>query len=136
MMENKYLNEEQYQKANRKIKIAGTIVIVLGLALLGFGIYTLIMSNKIVEPSMTSSNWFSVSSSKMKMQSMGMFMVIPSIFVIIVGCMIRFVIPNQRQIMAYKLQQMIPLTKEGVEEMTPTMKKVASEITKGIKDEY
>ncbi len=135
-MENKYLNEEQYQKANRKIKIAGTIVIVLGLALLGFGIYTLIMSNKIVEPSMTSSNWFSVSSSKMKMQSMGMFMVIPSIFVIIVGCMIRFVIPNQRQIMAYKLQQMIPLTKEGVEEMTPTMKKVASEITKGIKDEY
>ncbi|MBQ6282313.1 MAG: hypothetical protein IJK66_02100 [Bacilli bacterium] len=136
MMENKYLSEEQYQKANRKIKIAGTIVIVLGLALLGFGIYTLIMSNKIVEPSMTSSNWFSVSSSKMKMQSMGMFMVIPSIFVIIVGCMIRFVIPNQRQIMAYKLQQMIPLTKEGVEEMTPTMKKVASEITKGIKDEY
>ena len=135
-MENKYLSEEQYQKANRKIKIAGTIVIVLGLALLGFGIYTLIMSNKIVEPSMTSSNWFSVSSSKMKMQSMGMFMVIPSIFVIIVGCMIRFVIPNQRQIMAYKLQQMIPLTKEGVEEMTPTMKKVASEITKGIKDEY
>ena len=135
-MENKYLNEEQYQKANRKIKIVGTIVIVLGLALLGFGIYTLIMSNKIVEPSMTSSNWFSVSSSKMKMQSMGMFMVIPSIFVIIVGCMIRFVIPNQRQIMAYKLQQMIPLTKEGVEEMTPTMKKVASEITKGIKDEY
>ncbi len=135
-MENKYLNEEQYQKANRKIKIAGTIVIVLGLALLGFGIYTLIMSNKIVEPSMTSSNWFSVSSSKMKMQSMGMFMVIPSIFVIIVGCMIRFVIPNQRQIMAYKLQQMIPLTKEGVEEMTPTMKKVAKEITKGIKDEY
>ena len=135
-MENKYLNEEQYQKANRKIKIAGTIVIVLGLALLGFGIYTLIMSSKIVEPSMNSSNWFSVSSSKMKMQSMGMFMVIPSIFVIIVGCMIRFVIPNQRQIMAYKLQQMIPLTKEGVEEMTPTMKKVASEITKGIKDEY
>ena len=135
-MDNKYLNEETYQKVNKKVKIAGTIIIILGLALLGFGIYTLVMASKIVEPNMSDSNWFNVSSSKMKMESMGMFMVIPSIFVIIVGCMVRFIIPNQRKIMAYKLQQMMPLTKEGVEEMTPAMKKLAKELKDGIKDEY
>ena len=135
-MEDKYLNEENYQKANMKIKIAGTIVILLGLALLGFGIYTLVMASKIVEPSMSDSNWFNVSSSKMRMQSTGMFMVIPSIFVIMVGCMVRFIIPNQRKIMAYKLQQMMPLTKEGVEEMTPSMKKLAKELKDSLKDEY
>ena len=135
-MDDKYLNEESYQKANKKVKIAGAIIIILGLALLGFGVYTLVMASKIVEPSMSDSNWFNVSSSKMKMESTGMFMVIPSIFVIIVGCMVRFIIPNQRKIMAYRLQQMMPLTKEGVEEMTPAMKKLAKELKDGIKDEY
>ena len=135
-MDDKYLNEESYQKANKKVKIAGAIIIILGLALLGLGIYTLVMASKIVEPSMSDPNWFNVSSSKMKMESTGMFMVIPSIFVIIVGCMVRFIIPNQRKIMAYRLQQMMPLTKEGVEEMTPAMKKLAKELKDGIKDEY
>ena len=135
-MDNKYLNEESYEKANKKVKIVGTIIILIGLALLGFGIYTLVMASKIVEPSMSSSDWFSISSGKMRMESTGMFMVIPSIFVIIVGCMVRFIIPNQRKIAAYQIQQMVPLAKEGVEEMTPTMNKVAKELKDVIKDEY
>ena len=74
-----------------------------------------------------------------------MFMIIPGIFLTLVGIMVRFVMGNQRKIMAYQMQQVMPLVSEGAEKMVPTAKKitsemapaygdVAKEIAKGIKE--
>ena len=144
-----YLSEENYEKTSKKIKIAGIIIMLLGLALIVLGIYNLISANKIVEPSLGSSDWFSVSSAKMDRQSTGMFMLIPGIFLLAVGSMVRFVLANQRKILAYQMGSVLPVMTEGVEkvapkmtkvakdvshEMAPTYGEVAKEITKGIKE--
>ena len=61
-------------------------------------------------------------------------MVMFGIVITIVGCMIRFVVANQRKIMAYQTQQAMPIVKEGFEEMSPTLGKAAKEIAKGVKE--
>ena len=78
-------------------------------------------------------------------------MLMPGIFLTIVGAMVRFVMGNQRKIMAYQMQQMMPvvtegaeklvptatkITKEVAEEMTPTMTKMAKEISKEMAPVY
>jgi hypothetical protein len=84
------------------------------------------------------------SSTQMGRQALGMFMLLPGIFITILGCMIRFVIGNQRNIMAYQAQQVIPIAQEGIEKMAssmgnvakeiaPSMGEVAKELAKGIK---
>lgn len=40
---------------------------------------------------------------------------------------------NERNILAFKIQQITPIAKEGIDEITPTIKNVTEEITKGIK---
>lgn len=136
MNEREYLDEEKYQKSNRKVKIIGTIIILIGLCLIGFGIYTLIGAHNIEVPEMGDSNWYSVSSRQMGKTASGMFMILPGIFVTIVGCMVRFFIGNRREIMAYQMQQMMPIVKEGTKEMTPIASEAAKEISKGIHDGF
>ena len=41
---------------------------------------------------------------------------------------------NKRKILAFTAQQVMPVAKEGVEEMAPSIGKVAKEISKGIKE--
>ena len=48
--------------------------------------------------------------------------------------MIRFGVANQRKIMAYQTQQAIPIAKEGIEKMAPTLGTAAKEIAKGVKE--
>lgn len=43
-----------------------------------------------------------------------------------------FMIYKRREILAFTAQQSIPVVKEGIEEMTPTIGNVAKEVTKGI----
>ena len=74
-------------------------------------------------------------SAQMDRQDLGMFMLLPGIFITIVGCMIRFVVGNQRNIMAYQAQQVMPIAQEGIEKMSPSMGIAAKEIAKGIKEE-
>ena len=86
-----YLKEQNYQKTNKGIKIAGLIIMLIGIALLGVGIFWIA----------TSSNMFEGST--------GMFLIIPGIFLTIVGCTVRFFLGNRRQIMAHQMQEMMPL---------------------------
>ena len=129
------LSEENYQKANKKVKLIGLIIMTLGLLLIAGGIYFLITANNMNVPEMSDSNWFNASSNQMHTQSSGMFMIIPGIFLTIVGIMVRFVMGNQRKIMAYQMQQMMPLVSEGAEKMVPTAKKIAKGIKEGMKDD-
>lgn len=145
------LNEEKYQKTRKKIKLTGVIIMVIGLCLLVAGIYVLISANKMSVPPMGDSQWWDASSAKMNRESTGAFMIIPGIFLTIVGAMIRFIVANRREIMAYKAQQMLPIMTEGMEkivpkatemskhvakEMAPVYGEVAKEVTKEVAPAY
>lgn len=58
-------------------------------------------------------------------------------FVIIASCMIAgsiFKFAKRREILAFQAQQVMPVAKEGIDEMSPTIGKAAGEIAKGIKN--
>lgn len=58
-------------------------------------------------------------------------------FIIIASCMIAgsiYAFAKRREILAFSAQQVMPVAKEGIEEMTPTVSKSVEEITKGIKN--
>ena len=58
-------------------------------------------------------------------------------FVIIASCMIAgfiFMFAKRREILAFQAQQVMPVAKEGIDEMSPTIGKAAGEIAKGIKN--
>lgn len=58
-------------------------------------------------------------------------------FIIIAACMISgsiYMFSKRREITAFTAQQVMPVAKEGIDEMAPTIGNVAKEISKGIKD--
>lgn len=62
-------------------------------------------------------------------------------FIAIVSCMIAggiYFFAKRREILAFSMQQVMPIAKEGIEEIAPTVGKaggtIAKEITKGIKE--
>ncbi len=120
-MNNEYLTEENFQKMNNKVKWGGRIAIIIGLSMIIIGLFV------IKVPEMGEKDWFQSESTRM-------FLIFPGIFITLVGCMVRFIVANQRAILAYQAQQMRPVVQEGAEKMAPTAGKVAKEITKGIKE--
>lgn len=134
MNNNEYLTEERYNKANKKIKLAGVIILLVGLAIIGFGVYMLIVANSMSIPKMGEPNWFDASSAQSSKQFAGGALCIVGFFVTVVGCIVRFVIPNQRNIAAYQAQQMRPVAQEGIEKIAPSAGVAAKEIAKGVKE--
>lgn len=58
-------------------------------------------------------------------------------FIILASCMMAgsvYMISKRREMLAFTTQQVMPVAKESMETMAPTMGKVAKEITKGVKD--
>lgn len=148
-MNNKYLNEEQYQKFNQKVKRIGLVIIIIGLLMSAFGIFKIIQSNNINVPKMGEPNWFEISTKQMDTKSLGFGLTMFGIVVSLIGCSVRFFIGNRREIMAYTAQQVMPVAQEGIEtiapsvgkagativkEMAPVYGEVAKEISKGIKE--
>ena len=131
-----YLSEENYQRMNKKVKLVGIIIMLLGLCLIAFGIYFLVVSSKMSVPDMRSDNWFEASSAQMSMHSRGMFMIIPGIFLTIVGAMVRFVMGNQREIMAYQMGHVMPIATEGLEKMVPKMTKISKDVAEEMAPVY
>ena len=162
MRKKEYLNEEEFQKNNKKVKTAGTIIILIGLCLVIAGIFVLMSASEMkstisenpspdisgflnIDSQESALSWFESSaqsmqansetrSAQMGRKSLGMFMLLPGIFITIVGCMIRFIVGNQRNIMAYQAQQVMPIAQEGIEKMAPSIGTAAKEIAKGIKE--
>ena len=58
----------------------------------------------------------------------------PGAMIAFIGLILRFLIGNGREITAYSAQQVMPVAKEGIEEMAPTVGYAAKEIAKGIKE--
>ena len=63
--------------------------------------------------------------------------IIPGVFIAVLNIGLTnmlFLTVNRRKIMAYNMQDMMPLAEEGAEKMIPTVSKAAKEIAKGIKE--
>lgn len=141
MNNNVYLSEENYQKNNMKVKKIGNIILIVGSILLVIGIVMsligfIMFGSQIFngfesgQTGINASNMFSGISSF----AIGGSIASVGFTVIFVGIIVRFVIGNRREITAYTTQQVMPIAKEGIEAMAPTVGTVAKEITKGIKD--
>ena len=143
MEEKKYLNEEDYQRYTAKLKKVGKILLIVGLILFILSI------GLIVAGSITFGSTVVTENANSALGGMGLFAIggFLSVFgfgMAGVGGMILF-IAHRREITAYTTQQVLPIAKEGIEEMTPTMSKaaenmapaagkVAKEVAKGIKE--
>ncbi len=190
MTENKYLNEEKYQKAEKKITLVAVLILVIGLGIGGFLIYKGVakpgtgkvedlkvqLENKkseleskgvkydaftkysdgeaydlkiitnALDPSFEhcdfseyknnplTKEYCSAKNSIDDFASTGfiMFGVFICFATFMVSLSIMFV-AKRRQILAFSAQQVMPIAKEGINEMAPTIGNAAGEIAKGIK---
>lgn len=144
-MKKEYLDEENYQKSNKKVKKVGMILIIIGLILLCLGLVFIVagflgfgsqVSNgfELGHEGMNKGKLFS----GVGIIAIGGFLTTPGLFITCIGLIVRFVIGNRREITAYTTQQVMPVAQEGIEKMTPTISKasgqIAKEISKGIKE--
>ena len=131
-MENKkYLNEEDYQRYNAKVKKVGKILLIVGLVLFVISIALIVIGSINFGNSAISNN------EKTALTGMGLFAIgsfgsVFSFAIVGAGAMC-LMVAHRREITAYTTQQVMPIAKEGTEEMAPAAGKVAEEITKGIK---
>jgi len=138
MSERKYLNEKNYQQTNEKVKKTGGILIIVGLVMLTLGFILTITgllgfgnsaSNSIQNDTFNSGIFANLGSF-----AIGGFLMGPGAMIAFIGLILRFLIGNGREITAYSAQQVMPVAKEGIEEMAPTVGYAAKEIAKGIKE--
>ena len=118
-MQNKeeYLNEEKFQKTNKKVNVIGIIFLsVGGLTLLGIIIGLL---GGLINPYSKYASICGV----LAVLSFGLFSV----------GIICFNSSHSRQMSAYMMQQHMPLSQEYIKKMSPSIGTSATEIAKGIK---
>ena len=155
-MDNKeYLNEEQYQKNNAKVKGVGKTLLIIGIVILILGIILIIVGwlgiGKTASDGIgtfgSSYDMNSITSSMQQTTSsafgnIGLFAIggfIDTIgFLLIVAGGITMFIAHRREITAYTIQQTMPIAQEGINKMAPTIGNaagtIAQGITKGIKE--
>lgn len=191
MGENKYLNEQKYQKAEKSITLIAFLVLIIGLCIGGFLIYKgikkpatskveelrvelenkksaletkgikfnefakytdgekydLKIITKVLDPSFSYCKFDEYKNNSLTKEyckaknSTGDFASHSSImfgaFISIATCMISgsiFALAKRRHILAFQAQQIMPVAKEGINEIAPTIGNVAGEIAKGIKN--
>ena len=112
MNDKEHLNEERYQKTKKKINIIGIVLLCIGLplAILGF-VTTFVMHSE--------NNLFFL-----------MFLGMPMIFI---GFSL-IMASHMREISAFTAQQQMPIAKEGIEKISPSVGVAAKEIAKGVKE--
>ena len=113
MSRKEYLNEVQYQKTKKKLNIIGTILLCVGipLAICSIVLQVLLFSNvMLIGLSGASGLIMSMLGINLKLISKG------------------------REINAFYAQQQMPVNKESIEKMAPSVGVAAKEITKGIKE--
>ena len=116
MNNNQFLNEEKYQKIKKKMKIIALISLIIGLALFAVAIFTHI-------PAMSEDGWFEAKHTQSLLFFGGF------IFTIMIPLPLLFM-SHARDIAAFQAQSMMPVAKEGVKEMAPTMGQTAGTIMK------
>ena len=119
-MDNKeYLNEENYQKANKKVNKIGTILLVIGgLMVVSAIVIFIVFLGILKKPALASIG--------------GPLLDLGLGFAAFVGQ--AKLIGHGREINAYISKQQMPVAKEGIEKMAPSAGIAAKEIAKGVKE--
>ena len=140
MDDKKYLNEEAYQKAAKKLKGTGKVILIIGIVILLAGIICLITGFiKFSTGGLEAVDSFGTDVSGVTggftMFVIGMFVLgLGSLLTTIGGVML--FIGYQREIKAFTTQQAMPVVKETVKDVTPTVASaagsIAKEVSKGI----
>lgn len=137
-MNKQYLSEEEYLKNNAKVKKIGKILLIVGIITLIIGFILLVTG--FIEAGNGITNGFggSLTGTSSIFGSFGFFAIGGFMLTIGMGICgfggILMLIGHRREITAYTTQQVMPVAKEGLEEMAPTIKVVSKEIAKGIKE--
>lgn len=191
MVENKYLNEEKYQKTEKTISLIAILILVIGLCVGGFLIYKgaakpksskieelkselenkkseleskgikydnfakytdgetyeLKIITDVLDPSFSNCSFDEYKNNSLTKEycaaenSTGSFsnnfFIMLGVFVCFCSCIISFSIfmfAKRRHVLAFAVQQSMPIAKEGINEMAPTVGNVAKEIAKGVKE--
>lgn len=135
-----YLNEEQYQKNCIALKRIGRILLISGIIVLAVSIGIMIFGFINFGNSAFSSNDLSNNSihtsANLAFGSFGIMAIgglINSLgFILTVAGAVVMVIAHKREIEAFAIQQTMPITKEKIEKMTPTISSSASNIAQSI----
>ena len=142
-MNNKeYLNEEQYQQNVKKLKKTGKIVLIVGICMLIVGfIFTVLGVMGFGKTGINAISGNGIALEKTAkgifggfgLVAFGGFLDMTGSFVTAVGVIIMF-IAHRREITAFTTQQVLPVGKEGIEKISPSISIAAKEIAKGIKE--
>ena len=121
MMENneELLNEERYQKTNKKVNKVGTLLLIIGGLMVISAIAIIVIE-------------FAILDKPMLLAIAGPIFVFGFTFLGFGGQLKFF--GHARDISAYLTQQQMPIAKEGIEKIAPSVSVAAKEITKGIKE--
>lgn len=116
MEKKEYLSEEEYQRVNKKIRKIGLILLIVGMILVIGSICFQIFGSTSIK---TGYICGILAAPSIPMIGIGTFLLITS---------------YQRQINAYMAQQQMPIRKESIEKISPSIGVAAKEITKGVKE--
>lgn len=139
MEQEKYLSEEKYQETNKKVNNASKILLTIGIILLVVGVIITITGfvnfNKTRNNMMNSfnnsaSNMFDSFNSVMLI-GLGGFISVAGFALIIAGGGMTYM-AHRREITAYTTQQTMPIKKETINDITPTVADAAGTIAKSV----
>ena len=158
MSTGEYLNEEKYQKNKRALVTASVIIAIIGVLVGGGLIAGGIIKNSSVSQVDTSMPTYSMNMDfneavkqdnawinevgKRNDEQMAAFGMIGGgvfiLFTSLIAAGFILFVAKRREIMAFQVQQVAPVAKEGIEKATPVVSKaagsIAKEISKGIKE--
>ena len=144
-----YLSEEKYQKNKKKIVLFALIILLIGL--ISGGLFIKIGVTRSGEANLSelkglkkeefhsngfSSKYYELDSQINRVEMAPLFYMLGG-FIIIATSMISgsiYVFAKRREITAFTTQQVMPVVKEGIEEMAPTVGGAAKEVAKGVKE--
>ena len=128
MEQEKYLSEEKYQETNKKVKKISKTLLIIGAILLVIGIIMIIVafvnfknSERKAMDSFTSVGLY----------VLGGFVSSAGFVLLIVGGVMAY-IAHRREITAYTTQQTMPIKKETINDITPTVADAAGTIAKSV----
>lgn len=143
MNNSQYLNEENYQKSNAKVRKTGKILLIAGIATIVIGFMLIILgfvgfgntASSMGNGLSNGSTFGSITGGAFK--NMGLFAIgafanVLGFVLTVAGGMMTFM-SHRRGITAYTVQQTMPIAKEGMNNIAPSVGNVAKEIAKGIK---
>lgn len=118
-----YLNEESYQKVKKGVNKVGIVMFVIGILMVIAGIALVLIGFLSFGKDGGHSNF--------AMFTIGGFVLVFGFAIAGFGGQALF-IGHAREIQAFAAQQSMPVAKEGIEKMAPTIGEAAKEISKGV----